>query len=171
MDWASKYRPKHLADVVGNSTALQLMAEWARSWTFSSKPLLLYGKPGTGKTSSVYALAADFSWEVIELNASDQRTRDIIKKVAGAGSVTGSLIGASRKLILLDEADNLHGTADRGGARAILDVMRDTRQPLILIVNELYQVTPEIRSHAEQVQFRALPARSIIPRLRYICSA
>ncbi|HNL86762.1 MAG TPA: replication factor C large subunit, partial [Methanoregulaceae archaeon] len=47
MDWASKYRPKHLADVVGNSTALQLMAEWARSWTFSSKPLLLYGKPGT----------------------------------------------------------------------------------------------------------------------------
>src|SRR5690606_21454598 len=100
-------------------TALQLMAGWARSWTFSSKPLLLYGKPGTGKTSSVYALAADFSWEVIELNASDQRTRDIIKKVAGAGSVSGSLIGASRKLILLDEADNLHGTADRGGARAI----------------------------------------------------
>jgi len=171
MDWASKYRPKHIDDVVGNSTALRQMVEWARSWTVASKPLLLYGKPGTGKTSSVYALAEDFSWEVIELNASDQRTKDVIKKVAGAGSITVSLMGAVRKLILLDEADNLHGTADRGGARAILEVMKDARQPVVLIVNDLYQVTPEIRSHAEPVQFRALPARSIVPRLRYICSA
>jgi replication factor C large subunit len=171
MDWASKYRPKHVADVVGNSSALQLMVEWARSWKAESKPLLLYGKPGTGKTSSAYALAADFSWEVIELNASDQRTRDIIKKIAGTSSTTGSILGASRKLILLDEADNLHGTADRGGARAILEVMRTTRQPMVLIVNDLYQLAPDIRSHAELVMFRALPARSIVPRLRYICSA
>jgi replication factor C large subunit len=171
MDWASKYRPKHIADVVGNGSALQLMVEWARSWTTGSKPLILHGKPGTGKTSSVYALAADFSWEVIELNASDQRTRDIIKKIAGTGSTTGSLLGSSRKLILIDEADNLHGTADRGGARAIIDVIRNTCQPMVLIVNDLYQVSPDIRSRAEPVPVRALPARSIVPRLRYICSA
>lgn len=171
MDWASKYRPKHIADVVGNSSALQIMVEWARSWTSESKPLLLHGKPGTGKTSSVYALAADFSWEVIELNASDQRTRDVIRKIAGTSSTTGSLLGSSRKLILLDEADNLHGTADRGGARAILEVIRDSRQPLVLIVNDLYQISPEIRNRSEPVPFRALPARSIVPRLRYICSA
>ncbi|MDD1706205.1 MAG: replication factor C large subunit, partial [Methanoregulaceae archaeon] len=171
MDWASKYRPQHVADVVGNSSALHLMVEWARSWTTESKPLLLHGKPGTGKTSSVYALAADFSWEVIELNASDQRTKDVIKKVAGTSSTTGSLLGSSRKLILLDEADNLHGTADRGGARAILEVIRNTRQPVVLIVNDLYLITPDIRSRSEPVPFRALPARSIVPRLRYICSA
>ncbi|MCU0628045.1 MAG: replication factor C large subunit [Methanoregulaceae archaeon] len=171
MDWASKYRPKHVADVVGNSSALHLMVEWARSWTTESKPLLLHGKPGTGKTSSVYALATDFSWEVIELNASDQRTRDVIKKVAGTSSTTGSLLGSLRKLILLDEADNLHGTADRGGARAILEVIRNTRQPVVLIVNDLYQLSPDIRSRSEPVPFRALPARSIVPRLRYICSA
>jgi replication factor C large subunit len=147
------------------------MVEWARSWTTESKPLLLHGKPGTGKTSSVYALAADFSWEVIELNASDQRTRDVIKKVAGTSSTTGSLLGSPRKLILLDEADNLHGTADRGGARAILDVIRNTRQPVVLIVNDLYQIAPDIRSRSELVPFRALPARSIVPRLRFICSA
>ena len=171
MDWASKYRPKHVADVVGNSSALHLMVEWARSWTTGSRPLLLHGKPGTGKTSSVYALATDFSWEVIELNASDQRTGDIIKKVAGTSSTTGSLMGSSRKIILLDEADNLHGTADRGGARAIILVILNTRQPVVLIVNDLYQVAPDIRSRSELVSFRALPARSIVPRLRYICSA
>jgi replication factor C large subunit len=171
MDWASKYRPKHMDEVVGNSTALREMVEWGRSWTKESRPLILYGKPGTGKTSSVYALATDLAWDVIELNASDQRTKDVIMKVAGAGSMTGSLSGALRKIILLDEADNLHGTADRGGARAILDVIKTARQPIILIANDLFQIPAEIRSRSEPVQFRALPARSIVPRLRYICSA
>jgi replication factor C large subunit len=158
-------------EVVGNSTALREMVDWGRSWTRESQPLLLYGKPGTGKTSSVYALAADLGWDVVELNASDQRTKDIIMKVAGASSMTGSLSGALRKVILLDEADNLHGTADRGGARAILEVIKTARQPIILVANELFQIPAEIRSRCERVQFRALPARSIVPRLRYICSA
>ena len=171
MDWASEYRPKHITEVVGNSSALHQMVTWAREWTPESRPLLLYGKPGTGKTSSAYALAYDFQWEVIELNASDQRTRDVIRKVAGTSSTTGTLSGAVRKLILLDEADNLHGTADRGGARAIIEVIASSRQPIILIANDLYQLAPEIRSRCEPVQFRALPARSIVPRLRYICSA
>ncbi len=171
MDWASKYRPKHMDEVVGNSTALREMVEWGRSWTRESQPLLLYGKPGTGKTSSVYALAADLAWDVVELNASDQRTKDVIMKVAGASSMTGSLSGALRKVILLDEADNLHGTADRGGARAILEVIKTARQPVILVANELFQIPAEIRSRCERIQFRALPARSIVPRLRYICSA
>jgi replication factor C large subunit len=171
MDWPSKYRPVHIDEVVGNSTVLRTMVDWARSWTRDSKPLILFGKPGTGKTSSVYALATDFGWEVIELNASDQRTKDVILKVAGVSSMTGSLSGASRKVILLDEADNLHGTADRGGARAILEVIKTSRQPVIMIANDLFQIPAEIRSRCEAVQFRALPSRSIIPRLRYICSA
>jgi replication factor C large subunit len=171
MDWASKYRPKHIDELVGNSTALRQMVEWGRNWTRESRPLILYGKPGIGKTSSVYALAADMNWEIIELNASDQRTKDVILRIAGTSSQTGSLTGAERKVILLDEADNLHGTADRGGARAILDVLKTARQPVILIANDLYQIPSEIRSRSEPVQFRALPARSIIPRLRFICSS
>jgi replication factor C large subunit len=171
MDWASKYRPKHVDELVGNSTALRQMVNWGRTWTRESSPLILYGKPGTGKTSSVYALAADLGWEVIELNASDQRTRDIILRIAGTSSQTRSLTGAVRKVILLDEADNLHGTADRGGARAILEVLKTARQPVILVVNDLYQIQAEIRSRCEPVQFRALPARSIVPRLRFICSS
>ncbi|HZD43983.1 MAG TPA: AAA family ATPase, partial [Methanomicrobiales archaeon] len=110
MDWAEEYRPLHLQDVVGNGPSLRQMAEWAKNWNQASKPLLLYGKPGTGKTSSAYALATDMGWEVVELNASDQRTKGSIEKIAGSSSLTRSLTGAERKLILLDEADNLHGT-------------------------------------------------------------
>ena len=67
MDWAEKYRPAHLADIVGNTTAVRQIAEWAKNWTRKSRPLLIYGKPGIGKTSCAYALANDMNWEVIEL--------------------------------------------------------------------------------------------------------
>jgi replication factor C large subunit len=171
MDWAEKYRPERLQDIVGNGSAVRQLAEWARNWSPDAKPLLIYGKPGIGKTSAAHALAADMEWEVVELNASDQRTRGVIEKVAGSSATTASLTGALRKLIILDEADNLHGTADRGGARAILDLIRRTRQPIILIANDLYGVADELRRACEPVQFRALPARTIVPRLKYICAA
>ena len=170
MEWAEKYRPEHLADIVGNATAVRQMAEWARTWTSRSKPLLLYGKPGIGKTSSAYALARDMNWDVIELNASDQRTAAVIERIAGAGSTTASLTGSSRKLIVMDEADNLQGTADRGGAKAIIECIKNARQPIILIANDLYGLAPDLRLRCEPVQFRALPARSIAPRLKFICA-
>ena len=163
-------RPEHLADIVGNATAVRQMAEWARTWTSRSKPLLLYGKPGIGKTSSAYALARDMNWDVIELNASDQRTAAVIERIAGAGSTTASLTGSSRKLIVMDEADNLQGTADRGGAKAIIECIKNARQPIILIANDLYGLAPDLRLRCEPVQFRALPARSIAPRLKFICA-
>jgi replication factor C large subunit len=171
MEWAEKYRPEHLSDIVGNTSAVRQMADWAKTWTARSKPLLLYGKPGIGKTSSVYALARDMNWDVIELNASDQRTAAVIERIAGAGSTTASLTGSSRKLIIMDEADNLQGTADRGGAKAIVECIKNARQPMILIANDLYGIAPELRLRCEPVQFRALPARSIAPRLKYICSS
>jgi len=171
MDWTEKYRPAHLQDIVGNPTVVHQMAAWAQNWTRRSKPLLLYGKPGIGKTSSAHALANDMRWEAIELNASDQRTAGVIEKVAGAGSTTASLTGSARKLIILDEADNLHGTSDRGGAKAIIECIKNSRQPIILIANDLYGLAPELRYRCEPVQFKALSARSIAPRLKYICAA
>jgi replication factor C large subunit len=171
MEWAEKYRPAHLADIVGNTTAVRQIAEWAANWTNKSRPLLIYGKPGIGKTSAAYALANDMHWEAIELNASDQRTAAVIERIAGAGSVTASLTGALHKLVVLDEADNLQGTADRGGAKAIVDCIRNAQQPIILIANDLYGISPEIRARCDPVQFKAVPSRSIAPRLRYLCAA
>jgi len=171
MDWAEKYRPAHLADIVGNQTAVRQIAEWAKTWTNKSRPLLIYGKPGIGKTSTAFALANDMHWEVIELNASDQRTASVIERIAGAGSVTASLSGASRRLVILDEADNLQGTSDRGGAKAILECIRQAQQPMILIANDLYGLSPEIRTRCEPVQYKAVPARSIAPRLKFLCAA
>jgi len=169
LDWAEKYRPQSLRDLVGNGPVVRQIYEWARTWKRGSPPLIFYGKPGVGKTSAAHALARDMSWEIVELNASDQRTKAIIERIAGTSSTTSSLSGAERKLIVLDEADNLHGTADRGGARAIMDIIKNARQPIVLIANDIYGLAKELKALGEPVLFRALQARSIAPRLRDIC--
>jgi replication factor C large subunit len=170
MDWAEKYRPKHLSDLVGNGEAVRQISDWARNWKIGTQPLILYGKPGIGKTSAAWSLANDMKWEAIELNASDQRTKAIIEKVAGGSASTGSLSGYDKKLIILDEADNLQGNADRGGARAIVEVIKQAKQPLLLIANDLYGLDGSIRNICIKVQFKALPAKSLVPRLREICA-
>lgn len=170
MDWAEKYRPKYLGEVLGNGTAVKQMLDWARNWTPNSRPLLLTGKPGIGKTSAALALAEDMNWEVLELNASDARTKSIIERVAGNSAATSSLFGASRKLIIIDEADNLEGNADRGGAKAIADILKTARQPVLLIANDPYGVSDSIRKLCDTVQFRSVTTSTMEKRMREICS-
>ena len=177
MDWVEKYRPASLSDITGNGTAIRQVIAWARDWHAGVSPLLLYGKPGTGKTSTAHALAHDMGWEPIEFNASDQRTGPVLEHIAGASATTTSLTGNDdgewaprRKLIIFDEADNLHGSADRGGAKAIIGIIKEAKQPVMLIANDIYGMDKEIKTQCDMVQFRALTARSVAPRLRYICS-
>ena len=160
MDLLDKYRPSTLSDVIGNRKAVEELRKWAQSWPHDKKAALLYGKPGTGKTSSAIALATDMGWEAIELNASNQRTQHVINKIAGEASRAQSLFGG-RRLIVLDEVDNLHGNADRGGARAVTELVKKTGQPVILIANDLYGVTPALRASCKLIQFYAIRYDSI----------
>ncbi|WP_062399490.1 AAA family ATPase [Methanogenium cariaci] len=76
MDWAAHYRPQRLQDIIGNGQAIRQIAEWGgQTWHTGARPLILYGKPGIGKTTAAHAFARDMHWDVIELNASDQRTK------------------------------------------------------------------------------------------------
>src|SRR5690349_304858 len=153
LPWAEKYRPHSLEDIIGNGTAVSTLKKWAASWENgvpSKRAVVLSGRAGVGKTSTALALAADLGWGVIELNASDARNEEAIRRVAGAGALNetfrddGAFIKASaggRKLIVLDEADNVFGREDKGGVPAITEMIRSTRQPVVLIVNDYYALT------------------------------
>ncbi len=171
MDWAEKYRPASLSDVVGNDAAVKALKKWASTYGEGKRAVILYGSPGVGKTSAALALARDMGWDYIEMNASDQRTKDAINKVAGAASKTGTFEGTrERRLIILDEADNLHGNADRGGEAAMINVIRNSDQPIILIANDFYALSKPLREAAEPVQFRAILSSSIVKALKKVCS-
>ncbi|MGM0370970.1 MAG: replication factor C large subunit [Halobacteriota archaeon] len=170
-DWTERYRPRTLGEVRGNDSARDEFEEWADTWPDHREAVILHGSPGIGKTSAAHALAADKGWDAVELNASDQRTGDIIEQVAGEAARTGTLGGGTggRKLIILDEADNLHGTVDRGGTRAITRLVKDATQPVVLIANEFYDMSRGLRNACRDIEFRDVSKRSILPVLRDIC--
>ncbi|QGN06895.1 replication factor C large subunit [Halorhabdus sp. CBA1104] len=170
-DWTEKHRPSTLAEVRGNDKARDALAEWAETWPDHREAVILHGSPGVGKTSAAHALAADLDWPTIELNASDARTKAVIERVAGEAAKSGTLTegGAGRRLLILDEADNLHGNADRGGARAITGVVNEASQPMVLIANEFYEMSNGLRNACRDIEFRDVSTRSIVPVLRDIC--
>ncbi|RRJ33411.1 replication factor C large subunit [Halocatena pleomorpha] len=168
-DWTEKYRPTTLDEVRGNNKARDALRKWAESWDEHRESAILHGSPGVGKTSAAHALANDMNWSTIELNASDQRTADAIERVAGGAAMNQSLSGTGRQLVLLDEADNIHGNADRGGARAVTELVKETQQPMVLIANEYYEMSNALRNACQEIEFRDVSARSIVPVLRDIC--
>ncbi|HMB51366.1 MAG TPA: replication factor C large subunit [Natronoarchaeum rubrum] len=170
-DWTEKYRPDTLAEVRGNDKARDALKEWADSWEDHRTAAIVHGSPGIGKTSAAHALANDMGWPVMELNASDQRQGDVIDRIAGEASKSGTLTagGAGRRLVIMDEADNFHGNADYGGSRAVTGVVKDANQPIVLIANEFYDMSQSLRNACEEIEFRDVSTRSIVPVLRDIC--
>ncbi|MCU4718768.1 replication factor C large subunit [Halapricum hydrolyticum] len=171
MDWTEKYRPTTLAEVRGNDKARDALEEWAETWDDHREAVVLHGSPGVGKTSAAHALASDKGWPTIELNASDARTKDVIERVAGEAARSGTLSqgGSGRRLVIMDEADNIHGNADRGGTRAVTSLVKEADQPVILIANDFYEMSKGLRNACREIEFREVSTRSIVPVLRDIC--
>ena len=48
------------------------------------------------------------------------------------------LYGDEYKLIIFDEVDGIHGTNDRGGVKAIGEIIKNSHHPMILIANDFY---------------------------------
>ena len=170
--WAVKYKPKSLAEVVGNREAIQQLVDWIKSWDKAipkKRAAFLYGPPGIGKTVTVETLTADFKMEFVEKNASDYRTEEAVKHFAGLASQFRSLFGGKR-LVLLDELDGITGAADRGGVGAITEVVKNAQCPIILIANNPYDPRfSNLRNYCLLIEFKKPPAGEVTKRLKRVC--
>jgi len=167
-DWTERYRPTTLSEVRGNNKARDALKEWADTWGEHREAVVIHGSPGIGKTSAAHALATDKGWPVLEMNASDARTADEIERFAGRAAANSTL-GGDRQLVVLDEADNLHQHKDRGGGAAMTRLVKGASQPIVLIANDYYEMSAGLRSACQEIEFRDVSARSIVPVLRDIC--
>ena len=165
MMWTEKYRAKKFTDLVGDERTHRAILRWLKGWDpivfpGMSKPkikskaqdevgeerpprkiLLLTGPPGLGKTTLAHVCARQAGYEVVEINASDERSRDVvkgrIKDSVGTenvrGVITKTLDGAVRKAgrpvcVVVDEVDGVVSGSSGGGEGGFIKALIDLVQ-------------------------------------------
>lgn len=166
MNWTEKYRPSTLNEIEGQRESLYLL----KKLIAKNEVALVYGPTGSGKTSSIYALANDLDLEVIELNASDFRNKEQIENVVGNALKQQSLV-AKGKIILIDEIDGLSGQKDRGGIGALTALLDDAKFPVVLVTIDPWDdKIGSLRKKSELVEFKQLNNDEILTVLKKICN-
>ena len=158
MMWSEKYRPQRLIDLIGNEDARKSFVEWFKKWRKGTKPLLLVGPPGIGKTTMANLASRDFNFDMISLNASDVRNKkniqEILEPVLGNQTVLG------QPMIFIDEVDGIHGRSDYGGVEALINILKESTIPIILAANNgSSDKMKKIKKVVKTIVLRPLPPR------------
>jgi replication factor C large subunit len=131
--WSEKYRPQNIFDMVGNEDARKQFVEWFGKWKKGTKPLLLIGPPGIGKTTLCFIAGKQFGYDMISLNASDVRNKKNIQEILTP--VLGNQTVLGEPMIFIDEVDGIHGRSDFGGVEALINILKEPTVPIVLAGN------------------------------------
>lgn len=165
MLWTEKYRARKFIDLVGDERTHRDVLRWIKGWDpivfpglnkpkpkhkfvegdaeprQQRKILLLTGPPGLGKTTLAHVCAKQAGYEVVEINASDERSSGVVRgrirdcvgtenvkgiNMKGTGG-TGSTRKAGRPVCLVvDEVDGVvsgsGGGSEGGFIKALIDL-------------------------------------------------
>jgi len=165
--WSEKYRPQIISDMVGNEDARAAIMEWFAKWKKGTKPLLLVGPPGIGKTTIAYLVAKQFDYDMIGLNASDVRSKSKLKEILVPALDNVSVLGTP--MIFVDEVDGIHGRGDYGGASALVDILKEPTVPIILAANnDTSDKMKSIKKVVKIIYFKKIPPRLLRIYLEHI---
>lgn len=183
--WTEKYRPRNLQEVKSQEHVTETLRRMVNA---SNLPhLLLYGPPGSGKTSTILALCRElfgpelFSSRVLELNASDERgisvIRERVKQFASLHLVNAPASKEYRerypcppfKVIILDEADSLTSDA-QGALRRVMEVHSKITR-FCLCCNYVSRIVDPIASRCSKFRFKALEGGQAEGRVKEILAA
>ena len=156
--WSEKHRPQNIFDMVGNEKSRSSIIEWFTKWKKGTKPLLLIGPPGIGKTTIAYITAKQFGYDLIGLNASDVRSKsrinELLSPILGNTTILGS------PMIFVDEVDGIHGRGDYGGAEALIQILKEPTIPIVLAANsDTSDKMKSIKKVVKTVSFAPIPPR------------
>jgi replication factor C large subunit len=166
--WTEKHRPKSLDEMVGNDDGRAKLLLWLKKWKPGAKAALLVGPPGTGKTTTVHLASEKLGLHLVELNASDTRTKEKLSKKIGEALASTSLFGGT-SLIFLDEVDGLAGRSDYGAIDFIKDAVKRSENPVVMAAND--PDSDEVRklgSSTTKIEFRKPEVFDVEDRLHEI---
>ena len=147
-----------ISDFVGNESSRKKIVEWLVKWSDGTKPLLLIGPPGVGKTSFVHGLSREFDIDLIELNASDTRNKNLLAQVIYPIFSNSSLTGRNY-LLFLDEIDGISNREDSGGLDFLIDLFKEPTIRVIMAANKSNEAIKKISKVSKTVTFSPIPPR------------
>jgi len=173
LPWVEKYRPRRLADVVGNAATIERLRVIEENG--NCPHLLVSGLPGIGKTTAVHCLASAllgdaYKEAVLELNASDDRGIDVVRnKIKAFAQKKVSLPAGRHKLIILDEADSMTPGAQQA-LRRTMEIYANTTR-FCFACNQSNKIIEPLQSRCAILRFGRLADDELLQRLVEICRA
>jgi replication factor C subunit 2/4 len=176
--WVDKYRPLKIDDVIHQPDVKKLLKNIVL--TGNMQHLLFYGPAGTGKTSSILAIANELfgpnkiDERVIELNASDERGINIVRnKIVTLAKTSVSekdpdYVCPPYKIIILDEADAMTVEAQSALRKIMEDNSSITR--FCFVCNFINQIIGPITSRCAKFRFKPIDIEQMKDRLLYIAN-
>ncbi|RKP06814.1 P-loop containing nucleoside triphosphate hydrolase protein, partial [Thamnocephalis sphaerospora] len=203
--WLNKYAPRRFTDLVSSASTNKRVLSWIKQWDacvfgkkhaqhtmrrsdhFEEKIMLISGPPGLGKTTLAHIAARQAGYDVLEINASDDRTGTVLQAKLRAALETHSVKQSGRPtLVIIDEIDGKKGAHTRDGHRMranrhlclqpILHTGKRTRRqpllrPIICICNDQFApALRPLRMVANLLQVEPVAVNSLVMRLKEICT-
>lgn len=85
------------------------------------KILLIHGPPGIGKTTVAHVIAAQAGYDVMEINASDERSGIIVKERIKSAIHSHRISSSGNPVCII--ADEIEGAAEGGFIKALVDLI------------------------------------------------